>query len=277
MLPLAATLADPRSTEWLALELPCLWTTVIIRPLLLVAPCIIWHRIDVSDSHVVLSHAEASALIPELGRYRPALDPCTVRLVDPEAAALARETQLASPTSPENPVEALAPRAPDDTTSFRLRSSAPPPRQLSAESDTHLVCSQAVCPALAPTEKEPRPVPLPSTVTLTEPLPAMLETRSALRRPVDTDTPSLTLPPRAPTLTTLGRLPVIPWPVLQRADVSDSHRVLSQPVIAASTPTLLSPPAPSPAPCSVRLADPVVEKPLPGLAKLSKTLCTVHA
>ena len=262
MLPLAATLADPRSTEWLALELPCLWTTVIIRPLLLVAPWIIWHRIDVSDSHVVLSHAEASALIPELGRYRP---------------ALAREMQLASPTSPENPVEALAPRAPDETTSFRLRSSAPPPRQLSAESDTHLVCSQAVCPALAPTEKEPRPVPLPSTVTLTEPLPAMLETRSALRRPVDTDTPSLTLPPRAPTLTTPCRLPVIPWPVLQRADVSDSHRVLSQPVIAASTPTLLSPPAPSPEPCSVRLADPVVEKPLPGLAKLSKTLCTVHA
>lgn len=144
-------------------------------------------------------------------------------------------------------------------------------------SETHLDCSQPLCPALDDKEKDLDPKALPITLTLTDPLPRLLVVRNALIRPEAIDTPLLMLPALSPTLATLLRLPPRPWLVRQRADVSDSQLVRSQPVKPITILALTSPLAPSPAPCTVRLTDPVAAAPLPTLAMLSQLLCTDKA
>ena len=249
----------------------------MLRDLLPITPCTIWHCNDVSDLHIVLSHADIPSIIPGVIMFDPTLDPCTVTLVDPVTAALDRKIELTIPTPPEKPVDVLPDRIPTEITRYRLLKMGPCSLQLIPVSDTHLDCSQPLCPALADMEEDRDPIALPITLTLTDPLLTLLVFRSPLIRPETIDTPMLMLPPHNPTLATLRRLPARPWLVRQRADVSDSQPVRSQPVTPVWALTLTAPPVPSPAPCTVTLTDPVAGAPLPTLAVLSQLLCTDQA
>jgi hypothetical protein len=93
-------------------------------------------------------------------------------------------------------------------------------------------------------------------VTLSDPVPALFSRRIALTIGASDENPALMLPTRAPTLLVIRRLPVTPCPPEQRSDVSDSHVVSSHPVkyIRAAP---VAPTIPTPAPCSVTIADPV--------------------
>jgi len=118
-------LIDPKSLEWPWLVLPCRRSAVMLRDLLPITPCTIWHCKDVSDLHVVLSHADIPSIIPCVIMFDPALDPCTVTLGDPVTAALDRKIELTIPTPPEKPVDVLPERIPTEITRNRLLKTAP--------------------------------------------------------------------------------------------------------------------------------------------------------
>ena len=156
-----ARLTPPRSADRLALRLPCRCKAVTMAALLPAAPCTAWHRSDVSDSHDVAWQADPAIRTTAVGSYRPRLDPRTVRLADPVPAALDRNTVLSAPVLAESPADTLPASTPTDIATLRLPRSAPAPRQPSAVSDTHRVCSQPVCPSRVDAEKALPPIPAP--------------------------------------------------------------------------------------------------------------------
>lgn len=128
-------------------------------------------------------------------------------------------------------------------------------------SDSHVVASHAVSPALIPPLSRHRPSPTPSTVILPDPVPAALLICTTLIDALSTVTPADTLPTRRPALSIARTLPPAMPPTRHRADVSDAHPVCSHPVC----PDLTDPVhalAPMLAPCTVTILVPV-EIPLP--------------
>ncbi len=101
LLALRITLSMPTSRDSPALTLPCLTPALIPTCRLPITPCPTWHRIDVSASHVVRSHAVLPTLVDAVYVASPRLNPCTVTLDDPVAARLLRLDTLAMLSSAE--------------------------------------------------------------------------------------------------------------------------------------------------------------------------------
>ena len=91
---LRTALIDLVSADSPAEELPARIPTVTKRWRLPFTPSATPHRRDVSDSHVVRSHADALSLIADVNVAVPKLPPCTVTLADPVVATFVRRTTL---------------------------------------------------------------------------------------------------------------------------------------------------------------------------------------
>ena len=78
------------STEWAAVKLPSRAPAVNEIFRLSTMLCADWHRIVVSASHVVRSHALLPGRTADVNVPRPKLEPVTVMLIDAVAATLAR-------------------------------------------------------------------------------------------------------------------------------------------------------------------------------------------
>ena len=71
---------------------------------------LVWHRVDVSDSQLVRSHAVWPILNDDVYVAEPMLAPCTVTLTDPVAALLVLLATLSMATSAEIPSVTLPSR-----------------------------------------------------------------------------------------------------------------------------------------------------------------------
>ena len=60
--------------------------------------CELWHRTDVSDSHVDRSHAVCESRTADVYVASPMLPPCSVTLAEPVAARFVRDDTLNIPT-----------------------------------------------------------------------------------------------------------------------------------------------------------------------------------
>ncbi len=98
---LRMTLTMPTSKDTTTLTLPYRTPALIPTCRLPSTPCPAWHRIDVSASHVVRSHAVLPTLVEPVYVVSPRLDPCTVTLSDPVAARLLRLGTLTMLSSAE--------------------------------------------------------------------------------------------------------------------------------------------------------------------------------
>ena len=74
------------------------------------------------------------------------------------------------------------------------------------------------------------PIPLPATVTLTDPVAAWLAMRSPLACIESADIASVAVPSRSPAVKAAILVPISPYPTAHRTDVSDSHLVPSHAV-----------------------------------------------
>ena len=126
-------------------------------------------------------------------------------------------------------------------------------------SDSHVDRSHRVCPTPPYAVYVARPMLAPCTVTLVDPVAALLALRMTLSMPTSKDSPALTLPYLTPALIPTCRLPITPCPIWHRMDVSASHVVRSHAVL----PTLVEAVyvvSPRPDPCTVTLDDPVAAR-----------------
>ena len=126
-------------------------------------------------------------------------------------------------------------------------------------SDSHVDRSQVDCPAAPYAVYAARPMLAPCTVTLADPVEALLVLRMMLMAPTSKDIPPLTLPCLAPTLIPTCRLPITLRPTWHRTDVSASHVVRSHAVrpTPAEAVYVVSPRLD---PCTVTLVDPVAAR-----------------
>lgn len=84
------------------------------------APCPVWHRTDVSASHVVCSQPVALAIPAVVDDLRPMLAPCSVMLADPVAAALASSSTLNASDTAEYTIVMLPMCTPEDMDTLPL-------------------------------------------------------------------------------------------------------------------------------------------------------------
>ena len=96
------TLSEAMSTENPAVELPTRSPTVDATKRLPITPSPTWHRTDVSDSHVVRSHAVSPTRRLPVYVVSPMFDPCTVTLADPVLRWFVGLITLNDATSTEN-------------------------------------------------------------------------------------------------------------------------------------------------------------------------------
>ena len=115
-----AVLIFRTSAEKLDVMLPARISTVSRSPRLPPTPCPAWLLTDVSELHVVRSHAVCNARIAAVKDARPMLAPCTVTLNPPVEAAFVRRVThtISSPT--EKLLVMLPTRAPLVTATSRL-------------------------------------------------------------------------------------------------------------------------------------------------------------
>jgi hypothetical protein len=172
--PTTVMLADPvaarfdRSTALIARlsadstadELPARIPTVTNRRRLPPTPCDTPHRNDVSDSHVVRSHAEAPSLEADVNAPEPKPPPCTVTLADPVVAMFVRRTKLLPPESNDRPW-VLLPTFCEVTDIWRLPITPSPVWHRVDVSDSHVVRSHAVSPNRDPAVYVVRPMLAP--------------------------------------------------------------------------------------------------------------------
>ena len=161
--------------------------------------------------------------------------PLTVTLADPVDAWFARTSTLSIAPSAEKPTDTLPARIPEVTTIRRL---CPTPELvwLRADvSDSHVVLSHPVSPADIAGQYEARPILAPRTVTLADPVAALLARVATLSIGPSIDSISVPLPTRIPAVTSTRPVPLSPCPALHCIDVSDTHSVPSQPVPRART------------------------------------------
>ena len=113
-----------------------------------ITPCPDWHRTELSDSHVVRSHAVPPARIAPVNVATPRFAPWTVMLADPVAALFARRTTLSMPMSMENETLWLPTLRPTVSDICRDPPTLLPTLHLIDESDSQVVRSHAVSPTL---------------------------------------------------------------------------------------------------------------------------------
>ena len=190
---------------------------------------------------------------------KPILAPCRLRLADPVAALFLITTTLSIPISVDKPIVKLPralPRGPPEVTERRLLPAIKWPIWHRRDvSPAHAVCSHAVLPVRMKAVNDARPIFAPCKLRLDDPVPALLARCTTLPRFKSTEYPLVTLPTLTPAVIANPRLPTMPCPDWQRAEVSDSHVVCSHAVLPTFTPDVntLNPIF---APCTVILADP---------------------
>eukprot|EP00961_Rhodomonas_salina_P165959 2236131-Rhodomonas_salina.1 len=245
----------PRSVDSVAVMVPP--RSPVVTETLRVPPTVpaTKHLTDVSDSHSVPSHTlRPTAENPE-NAVSPMLRPCTVTLADPVLPTLTRRVALRPIESDDQLAVTLPARSPTVIATRRVPRTPSTTRHLTDVSDSQAVPSHPVCPTWAIPEYAFCPRHPPSTVTLVDPVPARFLPATTLTA-MSTDQLAVTLPACSPTVITTLLVPLIPSPSLHRTDVSDSHAVPSQMLYLTPTRNVY-PCAPMPAPCTVRLADPV--------------------
>ena len=168
--------SDESATEALPARAPILATARRLPA----TPCPPAHRIDVSDSQLVLSHAVRPGRIPPLYPPYPRPPPCTVTLDDPVPAAFARLCTLIESRSAD--MSCVTVPACDPAVIFIL---VVAPAQLGIRhrvlvSDAHSVDSHPVYPNLDASEKTIMPRFTPDTVRLTDPVDTVLLRTSVL-------------------------------------------------------------------------------------------------
>jgi hypothetical protein len=126
-------------------------------------------------------------------------------------------------------------------------------------SDSHVDRSHRVCPTPPYAVYVARPMLAPCTVTLVDPVAALLALRMTLSMPTSNDSPALTLPYLTPALIPTCRLPITPCPIWHRMDVSASHVVRSHAVLSTLVEAVYVV-SPRPDPCTVTLDDPVAAR-----------------
>ena len=94
-------------------------------------------------------------------------------------------------------------------------------------------------------------------MTLADPVEPAFPRSIALTAGISSVITNEMLPTRCPTLIITSRLPAIPEPNLHAALVSDAHAVISQ-AVRPTLAELVNDATPTPAPCRLMLADPVV-------------------
>jgi hypothetical protein len=196
-----------------------------------------WHRIDVSETHPVLSHAVRPNLAPPLKAVGPTLPPYMVTLRDPEATMFPRPTLLTNPVPYDKPAVMLDARRPVDIAPRRLEYTPPPIFTDTDVSDRQELRSHALCPILKPPQKPASPRPAPCTVTLNDPDAAPFEPFQTLTLPDPNDAPRVMLPAIIPTVIAIFRQSATLPPAWHRVDVSDSHVVASHLVAPTLSPT----------------------------------------
>ena len=107
-----AVLIFRTSVEKLDVMLPARIPTVNSSLRLAPTPCPAWLLTDVSELHVVRSHAVCNARTIPVNEARPMLAPCTVTLIPPVAAAFVRRVTLSAPSDAEKLLVTLPARAP---------------------------------------------------------------------------------------------------------------------------------------------------------------------
>lgn len=175
--PFRITLIMPASSDSPWLKLPYLPPVVRVTCRVPATPCPVWHRTDVSASHVVRSHILLPSLVMPEYDVSPRFDPCTLKLADPVAAQLVRLDKLTMLSSTENPRLKLPPRRPVVMTTRWLPIAMCCSWHRSDVSDSQDVRSDAVTPILVEAVYAASPRLAPCRVTLDEPVPA----RFALR------------------------------------------------------------------------------------------------
>ena len=102
---LRTALIELASIESNCVTLPTVRPALSIARLLPTSPRPVWHRTDVSDSHVERSHAVCESLAPEVYVASPMLPPCTVMLPEPVAAMFVRYDMLSVAACTETGIE----------------------------------------------------------------------------------------------------------------------------------------------------------------------------
>lgn len=123
-------------------------------------------------------------------------------------------------------------------------------------SEAHAVASQLVRLSRAAPEDDQLPMLPPPKVTLLEPVAATFIIITALTSGFAAESPCVTDPVRTPADIADRQLPLAPMAAKLRTDVSDSHELCSARLEPPRAPTLVDR-RPNPAPCTVKLLEPV--------------------
>eukprot|EP00291_Cryptomonas_curvata_P005011 CAMPEP_0172206896 /NCGR_PEP_ID=MMETSP1050-20130122/33499_1 /TAXON_ID=233186 /ORGANISM="Cryptomonas curvata, Strain CCAP979/52" /LENGTH=241 /DNA_ID=CAMNT_0012886083 /DNA_START=1011 /DNA_END=1734 /DNA_ORIENTATION=+ len=187
------------------------------------------------------------------------LPPNRVTLAEPVAALLVGKDELIRPKCTENRDDTEPTPRPKVKENLLLPAKLKKLWHSTNVSDSHVDRSHVVCPADPKAVYAASPMLAPCTVTLADPVDALLVLRTMLSMPTSKDRLELTLPYLAPTLIPTSRLPITPCPTWHRSDVSASHVVRSHAVL----PTLIEAvyvASPRLDPCTVTLDDPVAAR-----------------
>jgi hypothetical protein len=220
-------------------------------------PCPTRHRTDVSDSHSVPSHPVCPMCPIAVSDTSPSPDPCTVTDADPVPARFCCRDTLTLPASNDIATELLPLRSPAVIATRRVPGTPCPTRHRTDVSDSHSVPSHPVCPIRPIAVSDTSPSPDPCIVTDADPVPARFDFRVALKLTTSVEYMALAVPSLSLAVIAIRRVPWIPRPTRHPTDVSDSHSVPSHPVCPIR-PIAVSDTSPSPDPCTVTDADPVL-------------------
>jgi hypothetical protein len=190
-----------------------------------------------------------------------------VTLLDPVPPRFDLLTALVEPASIETDCVTLPADRPAVSIARMLPTSPGPVLHRTDVSDSHVDRSHVVCPADPRALYVASPMLAPCTVTLADPVVALLVLRTMLSTPASNDRPELTLPCLTPTLIPTSRLPITPCPTWHRTDVSASHVVRSHAVLPTPIEAVYVA-SPRLDPCTVTLDDPVAAR-LPRLDTLT--------
>ena len=190
-------------------------------------PCPILHRVDVSDSHSLISHALPPTLPIHDPAARPIPVPATVMLADPVAARFVLRTELDPPLSADTALVPLPCRSPAVIRTALVPPSPCPIWHRTDVSDSHPLLSHALPPIRPDADGPASPMLDPATVTLIEPVAARFDVRRELAAPSSADSASVALPCRRPAVRVAARVPASLCPTWHSTDVSDAHPLAS--------------------------------------------------
>ncbi len=136
--------------------------------------------------------------------------PPTVMLADPDDAQFTLATALTTPFPTDSPPLTLPTLPCTDSEIQRLPLTPLPAWQRTDVSDSHELCSHRLHPLQAEALRDRSPMLDPCTVTLLDPVAAVLAPLTALLAFHDAEIPRLELPARLPTVKNARRLPITP-------------------------------------------------------------------